>query len=206
LVTIADICNLALSHIGESTPVASVAPADGTAGADACSRFYNLAIQECLERHAWGFATRRHELVLVDDEEHPNYEHVYEVPADVLAPTKVMREGDRDDSEGMPRVQWVIEDNADGDRRLYTNQEALTLVYVTSLANRDRYSPLFITYASWVLAAMVAPYLMKGTAGAEAALRCEQMAALKLREAMAQDNKARKVIADHVPGAIRARG
>lgn len=53
------ICNLALSHLGDTAVVASIRPPDGSVQAQLCARFYAPARDALLEMAAWGFATRR---------------------------------------------------------------------------------------------------------------------------------------------------
>jgi hypothetical protein len=54
-----DICNAALSHIGDTANVTSIYPPDGSAQAGYCATFYKLAVAAILETHTWGFATVR---------------------------------------------------------------------------------------------------------------------------------------------------
>ena len=54
-----DICNLALSHLGDNATVASIDPPEGSAQAEHCSRFYPIARDTLLEMHNWNFSTRR---------------------------------------------------------------------------------------------------------------------------------------------------
>lgn len=53
------ICNLALSHLGDTATVASIKPPDSSIQAQLCARFYWVARNSLLEMAAWGFATRR---------------------------------------------------------------------------------------------------------------------------------------------------
>jgi len=59
MASIVDICNLALSHLGDSATVSSIDPPEGSAQADLCARFFPIALASLLEAHSWGFATRR---------------------------------------------------------------------------------------------------------------------------------------------------
>jgi len=59
------ICNLALSHLGDTATVASISPPDGSVQANLCARFYPVARNSMLEMSPWGFATRRAALALV---------------------------------------------------------------------------------------------------------------------------------------------
>ena len=54
-----EICNLALSHLGDTATVASIDPPEGSAQAEHCARFYPIARDALLEKHDWSWATRR---------------------------------------------------------------------------------------------------------------------------------------------------
>lgn len=62
-----DICNLALGHLGDTAAVMSIKPPDSSVQAQLCARFYPIARDALLEMHAWGFATLRVALALVDN-------------------------------------------------------------------------------------------------------------------------------------------
>jgi hypothetical protein len=53
------ICNLALSHLGDTAQVTSIKPPDGSVQAQLCANFYWTARNALLEMASWGFATRR---------------------------------------------------------------------------------------------------------------------------------------------------
>lgn len=61
------ICNLALSHIGDTATVASIKPPDSSLQAQLCARFFYVARNALLEMANWGFATRRVALAMVDN-------------------------------------------------------------------------------------------------------------------------------------------
>jgi hypothetical protein len=59
MASVVDICNTALSHIGDTANVTSISPPDGSAQAGYCATFYPIALSALLEMHDWGFATVR---------------------------------------------------------------------------------------------------------------------------------------------------
>lgn len=61
------ICNLALSHLGDTAEVTSIKPPDGSVQAKHCARFYWVARNALLEMASWGFATRRAVLAKVSN-------------------------------------------------------------------------------------------------------------------------------------------
>lgn len=75
------ICNLALSHIGDTAAVTSIKPPDSSQQAQLCSHFYYIARDAMLEMGSWSFATKRVKLALVKDwlaagDEHPGSDQV----------------------------------------------------------------------------------------------------------------------------------
>ena len=61
------ICNLALSHLGDTANVQSIKPPDNSKQAQLCAKFYYVARNSLLEMANWGFATKRAVLALVSD-------------------------------------------------------------------------------------------------------------------------------------------
>ena len=63
-----DICNEALSHLGDSATVSSIDPPEGSAQAEHCARFYDSTLQSLSELHNWKFALRRTSLAQVNNQ------------------------------------------------------------------------------------------------------------------------------------------
>ena len=54
-----DICNLALSHLGDVANISSIDPPENSVQAMHCARFYPIARNALLEMANWSFAMRR---------------------------------------------------------------------------------------------------------------------------------------------------
>lgn len=98
------ICNLALSHLGDTANVQSIAPPDGSVQAQLCARFYPVARNSLLEMANWGFATRRVKLAEVknptlDSNGNGPWKYAYALPSDVLNALAVVPAGSPDDIE-----------------------------------------------------------------------------------------------------------
>ena len=78
------ICNLALSHLGDTATVASIQPPEGSVQAEHCARFYPQALRSLLALHHWGFATRYEPLQRVDREGDARFAYVFALPAEAL--------------------------------------------------------------------------------------------------------------------------
>ena len=61
--SVVDICNIALSRLGDRATVTSIDPPEGSAQADHCRRFYPIALKTILATYNWSFATTRKELM-----------------------------------------------------------------------------------------------------------------------------------------------
>lgn len=80
-----DICNMALSGIGDSGQIVSLD--DGSEQAALCKRFLPEARDSLLQMRQWGFALRRRQLVSIQRPEPAVYQHFnscYVMPADAL--------------------------------------------------------------------------------------------------------------------------
>lgn len=152
-----DICNLALAHFGDEANVQAIDPPDGSPQADHCARFYPIARGVCLESFAWDFAKRRASLTGI---ENPiaSWAYAYRLPADYLKAHAVLLPESTDDTKTYP---YVIETDSTGARILYTNVEQAVLVYTKLVTDTTKYTPLFISTMSWLLASYVSGPITK---------------------------------------------
>lgn len=151
------ICNLALSHLGDSAKVSAISPPDGTMQAQQCAVFYPLARDLALAKHDWSFATRRAKLaeVVIDLDTYPEYEHGYALPSDCV---------DVIDVVGYPLAVYQREAAADGTFVLLCDIEPnlMYIRYVFRQVNPARYSAEFVSLISYELAAMLSGPIRKG--------------------------------------------
>jgi hypothetical protein len=209
-----DICNLALSHLGDDATVASIDPPEGSAQAEHCARFYPVARNALLELHTWNFATRRATLALLDDEG-TQWTYTYEQPSDALRVLSVLHV-DAPDDLAVPAFPtagravytpqpFVCESDALGRKIIYTNQEDAMVRYTAFVTDTTKFSPLFVTALTWKLAAMLAGPVIKGDAGRAEAKRCEEMFQMWMRQAITSDANQRHVPVVHSVGWMSAR-
>lgn len=196
-----DICNLALSRLGDEASVASINPPEGSAQASHCARFYPVARDALLELHSWGFATRRAALALLSSG-WPEWDYAYAQPADALNILAVVPSGAKDDYAPQ---EFACEVNEAGAAVIYTDQENAVLRYTGLVTDTTRFSPLFVTALSWHLASMLAGPLLKGDAGAAEGKRCAQMAQAYLAQAKESDSNQRRARPTHTPPWMGAR-
>lgn len=201
-----DVCNLALSHLGDTATIASLDPPEGSAQAEHCARFYPIARDSMLEMHAWGFATRRARLALLASG-WPEWNYAYAQPADALNIIAILPPSSSDDystgipdSAGGPYVPqpFSCEINEGGASVIYSDQADAVLRYSSTVSDPTRFSPLFTMALSWHLASMLAGPIIKGEAGAAEAKRCAAMMQAYLSKAVESDSSQRRIKPEHV--------
>ena len=213
-----DICNLALSHLGDSATVASIDPPEGSAQAEHCARFYPQARDVLLGMHSWGFATRRAKLAeLVND--WAQWQYAYAKPADcvtVLAVLDVNSMGDYQvnagaqlrDMRGMVTdtpQEFTCEIDALGQEVIFTNQEDAMARYIVRITDTTRYPQLFVMALSHMLASMLAGPIIKGDAGKAESKAQMQLAMQYVAMATQADVSQQNVSVGHSVGWIAGR-
>ena len=169
-----DICNLALSHLGDSATVTSMSPPEGSAQADHCANFYPIARDSLLESGAWSFSTRRAAgAALTNDRD--EWAYCYAVPNLALTILGIFPEGTKEESQSQP---FIKELNSNNTEVIYTDVENAVIKYTIAVTDTTKFTPLFVQTLAWHLAAMLAGPVLKGDAGAAEAKRCMQMAAV----------------------------
>ena len=160
--SVIDVCNLALSHLGDEATVASIDPPEGSAQAGHCARFYPMARNAMLTMRTWSFATRRADLALTTNASLSGWEYVYALPNGCLKPLAVLPPADateaflasligRDVSSLFTRghpdnnhSQFVVESDGAGNLVLYSNIENAILFYIHETTDLTKWSPLAI--------------------------------------------------------------
>ena len=161
-----DVCNLALAHLADEAAVSSISPPDGSAQADHCKRFYPIARDALLEIFAWPFATTRVALSLTTGEPAGAWEYEYAMPADVARVLSINVDGVLDDTATQ---DYVIETNSDGSAVILTNTPDAIMRYTRRVTDTTKFSPLFVTTLSWLLASFLAGPITKSKQDAAAA-------------------------------------
>lgn len=196
------ICNLGLSHLGESATVVSIDPPEGSMHAEKCAEFYPIARDSLLEMHNWGFATRRATLAELADPPSTAWAYAYSVPDEYLHAIALLAPGGAD-TDPQP---FELESDDDGNIILYTNTEDAILRYVRRTADTAKFTPLFVDTLGWLLASYLAGPIIKGDSGAAAGRECYRTAVGQLSRAAVSDASARRVEQMQTPSAISARG
>lgn len=188
-----DICNLALSHIGDTANISSLS--ETSTQAQLCSRFYPIARKATLEVALWGFSTTRAKLApLVTNPTElgsdgaATWQYAYALPSAVLNAIAVISAEALSDYEmrwgacawppypdgygpvlGSPLYMpqpFALEIQADGTQIVLTNVSDAVLRYTIDVTDTTKYDALFTLALSHMLASMLAGPIIKGQEGA----------------------------------------
>ena len=211
-----EICNLALSHLGESANITSIDPPDGSVQASHCARFYPVARDSLLEMRSWSFASKRKDLVSVTNTL-TEWDYAYVLPCDVNTVLSVLPPNASDDYSTTYAPQnaqfytapmvaagqyvpqpYTVEVDEYGYKILYTDQKDAVLRYNALVTDTTKFTPLFTMALSWHLASMLAGPILKGDVGAAEGKRCQAMMAAYLGKAEAQDSQQRNIKPEQV--------
>ncbi|MDR1351518.1 MAG: hypothetical protein LBJ59_12230 [Zoogloeaceae bacterium] len=196
-----DICNLALSRLGDTATVSSIDPPEGSVQAEHCARFYPVSRDSLLEAYDWKFSTRWGTIARLDLS-HPGWRIVYAVPNDMIRVIAVLPPGA---VPGAASVNYAVETSAKGDLVILSNQDKASIHYTTRVTDTSKFSPLFVDALAWLLASNLAGPLIKGDAGAKMGQSCYQFAQATISQAKVSDANQPHDRQDHVPAWIKAR-
>lgn len=218
-----DICNLALSHLGEGTKITSINPLDGSVQSSYCATFYPIARNSLLEMQPWNFAMRRADLVAAVNES-TEWDYAYTMPDNVAKIVAVMPPDSQDDysttfaasssvyytapvvAAGTYNPQpFAIEVDSDGKQIIYSDQPDAVVRYVEKVTDPRAFSQTFVVALSWHLASMLAGPVIKGDQGSAEAKRCQQMLLLYLNKAENHDATQRNIKPEQITPWISGR-
>lgn len=167
MATVVDICNLALSHLGDKATVASIEPPEGSPQASHCSRFYPVARDFMLEAHDWGFNTARAMLADQSVATAPPapWAYTYALPANCLRLLAVLPP----DADSEDLQQAYVRETASGADVIYCNQENAVARYTWRVLDPTRFSAVFADAVARLLASYLAGPVIKGDEGARMA-------------------------------------
>lgn len=200
-----DVCNIALSHIGDEAEVIAISPPDGTTQSTHCGRFYPMARNQLLEMHTWSFATVRVSLALVAAGAPSQWLYAYAMPAKCLRPLGVFPPDASDDARG---EDFIVESDSDGNGVIYTNVQSAVLRYVRLVEDTTKFTPGFVTALGRLLASFLAGPIVKGTTGIQVAQAQLKVFMVELASAKALDANSgqRSAYSNRVSDIQRARG
>ncbi|MGV3930468.1 hypothetical protein [Citrobacter braakii] len=152
MASVIEICNRALSNIGNSRSINSLDEASKEAGQ--CSLHFDACRDAALADFDWNFDTKR--VALADtNNPPPDWQYAYQYPTDCMRITEIMLPGIRNPTAAM-RVPYVTgADSAGTGKLIYTDQPAAWLKYVGRVTDVNMFDAIFIEALSWRLAAAI---------------------------------------------------
>lgn len=152
MASIIEICNRALSNIGNNRSINSLTEASKEAGQ--CSLYFDSCRDAVLADAEWKFATKR--LALADTNNPPqDWAYAYQYPTDCLRIIEIPVPGIRTPTAAM-RIQYDTGADTDGTGRLiYTDQPEAWLKYVSRITDVNMFDAIFQEALSWRLAAAI---------------------------------------------------
>lgn len=154
----AEICNLALTHLGVGTEIQNLETDKSEAGS-ACRRVYDTARDATLRDFPWPFATKTRDLSLIETDPNDEWNFSYRYPSDALKVRRLLS-GVRTPTNEQRAPFKIVQDDAG--LIIYTDQENACAEYVKRETNPDIYPDDFVLALSWRLAMYVAPRLTSG--------------------------------------------
>ena len=206
MATAVTICNLALSHIGDSATISSIDPPDGTAQAEACSRLYPLALSTALDMHNWAFATRRVDLPKMAEgsvEKGP-WRNAFALPSDCKRLIDLRETGMDAFVFHPPKAEWEVVGDSTG-LIVLTNCESVTARYVCSDPKPSQFTGLFTDALAWLLGSYLAGETIRGDSASQYVTNCMKMYQTLLLTAQRQDARQTERKPRHVPSWIARR-
>lgn len=206
--SVVDLCNLALSHLGDRATLASIDPPEGSAQADHCARFWPIARDEALTYADWRFASATASLTQLDDslQNHPEWTYGYSTPADFLVARGFVYAADSIFwlDVGSPYFELGTIEN--GAKTLFTHEENLVLRYTRRVNDPARYSPKFVTALSYLLASYLAGPVVKGRTAVQMAAAMRAAWERLASAATVTDANQVNLRQNYQPAGLRARG
>lgn len=215
------ICNIALSRIGNKANVSSIDPPDESTEAEACARFYPLALGTLLDEHNWSFATKRATLALRNVDATP-WQYAYSLPSDCRHVIVVER---TDEGATLPGTPWVKQppvgylnnrlDNhrtnefevmaSDSGLILCTNVEKARVRYVMSQPSAASFPSAFTEALTWLLTTYLAGQTIRGEEGFNFAGACNKFYKEALDKAKKRDCTQAYTARRHMPNGVLVR-
>lgn len=185
MATVVDICNMALSYLGDQGTVSSIDPPEGSAQADHCARFYPIALNRILTETAWSFATKREELAELKVPP-TGAAYAYAYPSNCVNVLSVYDEDDRE------IYRFRIERSSQA-LAIITDVPASWIKFTTTETPAELFPMDFVDALSHLLAAKLAGAMITGSTGASMSEEQQKIYQMLVQEAVRRDAFAERV-------------
>jgi hypothetical protein len=149
------ICNMALSHLGQGKAIANLDTENSEAAA-ACRTFYDICLEATLRDFDWPFASKTRALSLIEENPNDEWRYSYRYPTDCLKFRRILS-GQRTDTPDTRVVYKISQDSAG--LILFTDQEDAECEYTVNVTNPALFPSDFVIALSYRLASMLQPRL-----------------------------------------------
>ena len=167
-----EICNIALSRIGNSRSINSMT--ESSKEANQCSLHYEQCRDAVLSDFPWNFAVKR--VALADtNNPPPEWKYAYRYPTDCMKAIAIIRPGEKYHRPDTA-IHFQVGADEDGTGKLiYTDQPEAWLQYTARVTDVNMYDALFKDALAWRLAAELARPLASNAGIGNEALQLYQM-------------------------------
>jgi len=209
MASVAQICNMALSHIGSDARVSTISPPDGSVEAGHCATFYDLARTEMIEPGNWRFALKREALAEITNES-TVWLFAYTLPSDCLRPLRILTPSLGVTVFTQDEVE-VLQDDGNSARftvegsTIFSNEEDAVLLYVQDITDTTKFTPSFTSALSYLLSSYLAGPIVKGNEGAKLGDSMRQRAMSIADTAATASANAGSTDTEFVPAQLAAR-
>lgn len=144
-----DICNLALSHIGQSS-ITSLTETSNDARK--CNLSYTFALESVLRAHDWNFATKVEVLAQIADEEIPGWTYVYARPNNCLFIRRIFNENSA--LNQVPEKFREIKTN-NNQKAIVCDVDFAYIEYTQKVTDPNDFDSIFVEALSYKLAGLI---------------------------------------------------
>lgn len=152
MASVIEICNVALSRLGNSRSINSLT--EQSKEADVCSLHFEPARDAVLSDFDWNFARKR--LALADTgSPPPDWQFAYRYPTDCMRIISIMLPGMRN-PPARCRVDYEVGADAElSGKLIYTDQQDAWLMYVGLVTDPNMFDALFRDAMAWRMASEI---------------------------------------------------
>ncbi|HBF39775.1 MAG TPA: hypothetical protein DDW50_20985 [Firmicutes bacterium] len=150
MASVVDICNLALSRLGEK----SISSIDEAGAAEKCKIEFNPTKEAILRDYDWSFARRIEALAPVDGETFFGWDYVYVYPKSCEAIRKIFNEATYNSDE-LPPYE-VVSSNVSSKKLILCNLDSAYIRYTANITDTTIFDASFVDAFSWKLGANLA--------------------------------------------------
>jgi len=212
MTTVVDLCNLALSKLGDRATVTSISPPEGSAQADHCARWYPIARDVALEEFPQSFSTTRETLTPTTNPS-GSWAYAYFKPNNCLRMLRLVPNAADitpgaifSDVQFSTDLPYEVETDTNGREIILTNEPNAVLLFTTRVVDPGRFSSLFADALVFLLASYLSGPVLKGKTG-EAAAKANYNAYVALIGKAAANNASQtNHKREYVPQGMAARG